>query len=423
MIRRIILFVAVTAMLVAASVWLADRPGAVVIHWQGWRVDTTVPVLVLILLAALGVGAVALRLVRGVLRFPGRLLAARRERRTREGYRALSDGLAAVAAGDRRQAKRLARRADKLLTDRSLTGLLTAQAATLAGDDAEAEKRLAAMVERPETAFLGLKGLMDQALKRHDHTAALDFARRAWAMGGPAAGLAATLFDLQARAGQWGEAEATLAEAKKRGALSPATLARFRALTLLERARQESNPAVALRPALDAHKADPGLVPAAALAATQLHRLDKPRKAMAVITETWRIAPHPELVEALLALAPAETPLQRIKRLEKLIKANPDAADGHIALAEAALASKLWGLARTHLERATSLRPTGGVYVLLARLEREERGDEPAAQAWLAKLTGAAAEPAWTCATCGKPADRWSVTCPHCGALDALEWR
>ncbi|MCR6629519.1 MAG: hypothetical protein NVV74_05355 [Magnetospirillum sp.] len=295
MIRRLILFVAATALLVAAAVWLADRPGAVTIRWQGWRVDTTVPVLVLLLLALLAAGAFAVKLARAILGFPGRVLAARRERRTREGYRALSDGLAAVAAGDRRQAKRLARRADKLLPDRSLTGLLTAQAATLAGDEAEAERRLTAMVERPETAVLGLKGLLDQTLKRHDHAGALDYARRAWALGGPADGIAATLFDLQARAGQWAEAEATLAEAKKRGALSPATLARFRALTLLERARAETDPALALRPALDAHKADPGLVPAAVLAATLLHRLQKPRKAAAILTSTWRIAPHPEL--------------------------------------------------------------------------------------------------------------------------------
>lgn len=423
MIRRLALFVAVTALLVATAVWLADRPGQVVVHWLGWKITGPVPVLILALLALLAVVALVLKLVRGVLGAPGRWMAVRRARRTRDGYRALSDGLAAVAAGDRRGAKRLARRADRLLTDRSLTGLLTAQAATLAGDDAGAERHLATMVERPETAFLGLKGLLDLALKRGDHVTALDFARRAWALGGPAAGLAATLFDLQARAGQWGEAEATLAEAKKRGALSGGTLARFRALTLLERARLETVPAQALRLAQDAHKADPGLVAAAVLAATLLHRADKPRKAAAVIVDTWRIAPHPDLVEAALALAPAETPLQRVKRVDKLVRANPDAADGHVALAEAALAAKLWGLARTHLDRALAQRPSGGVHVLYAKLEREERGNEAAAQSWLSKSTIAPAEPAWTCATCGKPVDLWSALCPHCGAVDSLEWK
>lgn len=423
MIRRLVVFVVVTALLVAMAVWLADRPGQVVIHWQGWRLDTTVPVLVLGLLAILASASLALRLVRGIVGFPGRVLAARRVRRTRDGYRALSDGLAAIASGDPRRARKLARRADKLLEDRSLTGLLTAQAAELSGDETEAERRFNAMVERPETAFLGLKGLLALALKRADRSAALDYARRAWALGGPTDGIAATLFDLQARAGQWTEAEVTLAEAKKRGALTNGDLLHARALALLERSRATVEPHEALKLAQKAHQADPGMVAATTQAAALFHRLGKPRKAAALIDSTWRINPHPELVEASIALAPAETPLQRVKRVEKLVRANPDSPDGHIALAEAALAAKLWGQARTHLENALALRPSGGLYVLLAKLEREERQDEAAAQAWLAKSTTAPAEPAWTCHACGKSTDAWAVTCPHCGTVDGLEWR
>ncbi len=423
MIRRLLLLVLVIALVVAAAVWLAERPGEVVIRWMGWRVDTTVPVLVLALLTVLGAAAFLLQALRGLIAFPRRVLDARRRRRTAQGYRALSDGLAAVAAGDPRQARRLARRADKLLEDRSLTGLLTAQAAQLSGDEPEAERRLHQMVERPETAFLGLKGLLTQAIKRGDDGAALDYARRAWALNGPTDGIAATLFDLQARAGQWAEAEATLDEARKRGALTGGDLARFRALALLERSRGETDTLPAMKLALAAHKADPGLVAAAVRAAELLHRLAKPRKAIAIITATWRISPHPDLVDALIALAPAETPLMRVKRIEKLVRANPAAPDGHIALAEAALAAKLWGQARTHLEQALDQRPTQGLYGLLARLEREEKQDEAAAQDWLAKAVGAPAEPAWTCTACGKATGHWAVTCPNCGRVDSLEWR
>ncbi|MBC7908091.1 MAG: hypothetical protein H7Y60_15295 [Rhodospirillaceae bacterium] len=415
--RRLALFVIVTALLVAAAVWLADRPGQVVIHWQGWRLDTTVPVLVLAL------ASLALKLVRAIIGFPRHVLANRQARRTRDGYRALSDGLAAIASGDPRRARKLARRADKLLEDRSLTGLLTAQAAELSGDESDAERRFTTMVERPETAFLGLKGLLALAQKRGEQGAALDYAHRAWALGGPTDGIAATLFDLQARAGQWPEAEATLMEAKKRGAMSNGDVLHARALVLLERSRVTADPAEAVKLTLSAHKADSGFVPAATQTAALFHRLGKPRKAESVIATTWRINPHPDLVEASMALAPAETPLQRVKRVEKLVRANPDSPDGHMALAEAALAAKLWGQARTHLQAALAERPTGGLYVLLAKLEREETQDEAAAQAWLAKSTTAPAEPAWVCTKCNKSADSWSVTCPHCGTVDGLVWK
>ncbi len=426
MVRRILSYVVVVAALVAAAVWLADRPGAVTIHWQGWRVDTSVPVLVMAVLLSVALVALVFRVIGGILRAPGHWLAARRGRRTRDGYRALSDGLAAIAAGDTKQARKLAHRADKLLEDHSLTGLLTAQAAELSGDEIEAERRFTDMVARPETAFLGLKGLLHLALKKDERVAALDYARRAWALDSQTDGLATTLFDLQARAGQWAEAEATLAEAKKRGALSGADLLHFQALALLERSRlaeAAGDGADALKLAIRAHQADFSLIPAAARASALLHRAGKERKAQAVIQSSWEVAPHPLLVDASIDLAPAETPLQRVKRLEKLVKANADSPDGHIALAEAALAAKLWGQARTHLEKACEQRPSAGLFILLARLEREERNDEAAARTWLAKAATAPAEPAWICNACGKAADAWSVQCPNCGAVDKLDWR
>jgi HemY protein len=427
MLRRLALFVVLTALVVTAAVWLADRPGAVTVHWQGWRVDTSVPVLGVALLLVLAVLATALRLVRAVVRGPARLVAARRARRVRDGYRALSDGLAAVAVGDRRAAGTLARRADRLLADSSLTGLLTAQAAELAGDAGEAERRLKGMVERPETAFLGLKGLTTLALQQGDRTAALDYARRAWASNsGAADGLATTLFDLQARAGQWAEAELTLTEAKKRGALSGADLLRRRALALTGRAaaaERDGDAAAAARLALEATRADPMFVPAAAAAAGLLHRQGRQRKAAAVVEAAWRCAPHPALVEAWIGLAPAETPLMRVKRMERLVRANPDSADGHLGLARAALAARLWGLARTHLESAVKLRASEAAFTLLARLEREERQDEAAAATWTARAASAPADPVWLCGACAGAAAAWSAACPACGAIDTLAWK
>lgn len=109
MVRRLLLFVVVTAMMVAGAVWLAERPGQAVIHWLGWKITAPVPVVLAALAVLVLALALVLRLLRAVLAAPGRWLAARRARRTRAGYRALSDGLAAVAAGDRKGARRLAR--------------------------------------------------------------------------------------------------------------------------------------------------------------------------------------------------------------------------------------------------------------------------------------------------------------------------
>lgn len=425
MIRRLFLFILATALLIAAAVWLANRPGEVVIHWQGWRIDTSVPVIVLILLVLAAVSVVLARLVWGVIAAPGRFLAARRARRLHAGYQALSDGLAAVSVGDSRAARKLARRADTLLAGAPVTGLLTARAADLNGDTQEAERRFQAMVDRPETAFAGLDGLMTLALRRGDRDEALNYARRAWALNPGAPGLAAPLFDLQVRSGQWAEAEQTLADVRRQASLPAADIRHRHALVLNQRAEGADGAGdtlLAARLALEAHKADPAFAAATVRAAALLARLGKIRKATATLEAGWRVAPHPALVEAWQALAPAERPLERVKRLTRLVRANPDAAEGHVALGEAALAAKLWGQARTHLETAARLAPSAGVYVLLARLEREEGRDEAKATAWIAKVADAPAEPSWVCGACGAHADVWTVACPSCGAIDTIGW-
>ena len=60
----------VIALLVAASVYVADRPGSVEVVWQGWRVDTSVAVLVLAVVAIAMAAAALFHILRRVLGGP-----------------------------------------------------------------------------------------------------------------------------------------------------------------------------------------------------------------------------------------------------------------------------------------------------------------------------------------------------------------
>ena len=101
------------------------------------------------------------RLWRLVWRGPRDLARLNAERKRQQGYRALSQGMAAVAAGDAVEARRQAKIANAMLKDPPLTLLLAAQTAQLGGDEDAARRYFTAMLERPETSFLGLRGLLD----------------------------------------------------------------------------------------------------------------------------------------------------------------------------------------------------------------------------------------------------------------------
>ena len=90
----------VLALLVAAAVWLAEQPGAVTLVWRGYRLDTSVGVLIAVVATIAVIAALVYRFWRFLRHAPATVTQAWRDRRRRHGYEALTRGMVAVAAGD-----------------------------------------------------------------------------------------------------------------------------------------------------------------------------------------------------------------------------------------------------------------------------------------------------------------------------------
>jgi HemY protein len=433
--RRLLLTILLAALLVAVAVFFADRPGSVSLTWNGWQMDTSVDRLVLAAAVLFMVLGVLLWLARTILGAPAALRKSWRERRRREGYRALTQGMVAVAAGEPEEALRLSRRADVLLAEPPLTLLLQAQAAQLNGDETAARNYFLAMLERPETEFLGVRGLLTQALKAGDEAEALALAERARRLK-PKTGWALTsLTELQARAAQWKEAEATLLQAVKRRALPAPEAKRLQSALLLEQSRAAAGAGDArgaLSLAERAGEADPGFAPAAVWRATLLRDGGRLRQAARAIEAAWRLAPEPALAEVYRSLAPAEMAMQRLKRMQELAQGNPDHLESRLLLAEATLRARLWGEARRYLgllgvqDEAGSdgPLPPARASLLMAEIEESERQDGARARMWLARAAASAAfDATYVCAKCSTEARRWVAVCPTCRGFASFSWR
>jgi HemY protein len=422
----------VIALVLAGVLAIAELPGRVVVVWQGWRVDTSVAVLTLGV-TILAVAAAALfHGARKIIGGPAAFLRARRERRRREGYRALTQGMVAVAAGDAEEAQKHARKADVLLAEPPLTLLLSAQAAQLNGDEHAAKRYFTAMLERAETEFLGLRGLLMQALRGGDEHTALQLVERAKALRPRTPWVLSSLFELQARAGKWHEAEATLVEAVKRKAIALEHRL-HRAALLHEKSRAaeaQGAPGEALQHAAKAHSLDPGFTTAALRYAHLLRVGGRVRQAAKTLEAAWRAAPHPHLAEAYRALFGDEAPLLRFKRIERLAAAHPEHRESHLAMAAAALEARLWGEARRHLEAAgakadeNGAAPSPRLCRMMAELEEQQHQDHAAARAWLARAASATTpDHTYVCGVCGHESAAWTPTCPTCRAFNSVAWR
>lgn len=418
---RVVLFLIVVGALALGVAWIADRPGDVVVTWQGQRIETSLMVFGAAVLAAMAVLAFLFSLLRAIVASPRTLQRHLRHRRGVRAYEAISSGLIAVGAGDIAAARKHAAAVSRLAPHEPLALHLSAQSAQLAGDREAADRAFRAMAGRSDTKTLGLHGLFVEARRRNDQSSARAYAEEA-VRSAPALGWASrAVLEFRSAAGDWAGALALL-ERHMAETLDKASYRRHRAVLLTARAHalEDTDRDNAKTFALEATKLAPDLVPAAALSARLLAEGGQLRKAARVIDKAWRANPHPELALAYSELRSGDSARDRLKRIEALAKRAPGHIEAALAVARAALNAQEFTKARSALAPYLQT-PTRRIALLMAEIERAERNDEGRAREWLARALHAAPDPTWTAD--GHVSDRWLPASPATGRLDAFQWR
>jgi HemY protein len=291
--------------------------------------------------------------------------------------------------------------------------VLTAEAERLAGREEAAAEAFHALAARQDARFLGLRGLLRQAIQREDWPTAQRLAREAEAAQPGAAWLRQERETLALRTRDWREA---LALAAPGTAQAPLALAA---------AMQEPEPGRAAELERQAFQTDPGFAPAALAHAQRLKDTGSPRRARGVLEEAWKARPHPDIAAAYVG-AEAD-PLQRVKAAEQLVHVNPKHPESQLLIGRLSTEASLTGRARQELEALTaSGQADRRAFLALSDLEEVEQGDTPdgrAAQAkWLRLAATAAPEPRWRCSACGTDRAAWEPVCPHCHSVGTIGW-
>ncbi|WP_404423190.1 heme biosynthesis protein HemY [Thalassospira australica] len=422
---RLGLFILITAILVTCTVWFANNPGTMTIVWLGYRFDGSIGMVALGLLVLSGILVILWRCWSAIANSPnwlGRILGSRRRKK---GQQALTMGLLELASGDVRQALKHTRAVDRYLEDDTLTRLLTAQAAELDGNNDAAKRQFEAMLEKPDSAFFGLRGLLQLSLKSDDRTAALDYAERAHRLRPRNPAVLVTLFDLLLSAKRWDRALTLLVDAQKAGVFNEDELNRRRALLITAKAEDaiaDGENAEAIKLLRKALNARPDFTGAAVLLARLYADIDQAAKARDIVLQSWRTSPSAALGEIYMTSLSGDA-LSNIKSVEKLVASNPDHIESQLLIAEAALEADLWGMARSNLEKAIAQKSQARHYRLLADLEFREKKDTAKARELLVKASHANPDPGWRCGACGTETDKWAVTCPSCHSFGSIDWR
>ncbi len=430
---KVAVFIALVGAIAFGASYLLELEGGVRIVLAGIEINLT-PIKAVI---ALGLLVLVIWLL---MRLAGMLVAVLRfvngdetalsryfdRNRQEKGYRALGEGVLALASGEGARAVAYAEKAEKYLHKPALTDLITAQGAEMAGDKARAEAAFKRLLKNEKTRFVGIRGILRQKLEAGDTEAALKLAKSAFALKPRQVDIQDTLLQLQADKGDWKGARATLGAKLKYGALPRDVHKRRDAVLALSEARDvldEGKTIEAREAAIEANRLSPDLVPAAVLAAQGYIEAGKPRAAMRIITKAWLMRPHPDLAAAFAAIAPDETPKERLKRFAKLLKVHPDNRETRLLEAELNLAAEDFPAARRALGDLAEVEPDARALTIMAAIERGEGASDAVVKGWLARALGAPRGPQWCCDNCQHIHAQWRPVCEKCHSFDTLSWR
>jgi len=384
---------------------------------------TLLVVLIWVVLKLLSLLVATLRFINGDDTAISRYFNRSRERR---GYRALSEGMMALASGDADAAMTKAGQAERYLQQPTLTNLLAAQAAEMSGNTTRSEQIYKELIKDPQTRFVGVRGIMKQRLATGDTDVALKLAQKAFELKPNHEEVQDVLLQLQAKSHDWQGARKTLGVKLKQGKIPRDVHKRREAVLALSQAADvidEENSIEKREAAIEANRLSPDLVPAAAMAAREYIAQGKPKLAVRVIKKAWESQPHPDLAAAFSEIAPNETPQERLKRFAQLSKLNPDHIETRLMMAELNLAAEDFPEARRALGDIVENEPDARALTIMAAIERGEGSSDEVVRGWLTKALSAPRGPQWVCDKCNTIHSDWVPVCSSCDVLDTLSWK
>ena len=179
MMLKVVAFLVAGAVIVALAWGLAGVPGHFVASIGDFTIETSTPVAILLLVIFVLAMILLLRILRALMGIPRTSAGWRRRRRLALGQQSITRVLVALAAGEHGAARKEAKRAQYLLGNSPQTLLLIAEANRLSGREDEAEEAFRALAKQSDAKFLGLRGLLRQAVDRRDWSEALVLAKQA----------------------------------------------------------------------------------------------------------------------------------------------------------------------------------------------------------------------------------------------------
>lgn len=350
----VILFAAAIGLAVGARF----NPGNVVFFYPPYRIDLSLNLFILLAILAFVLLYAILNAVRTAQQMPQRVAAYRREKREREGNRALRDALKALFEGRFGQAEKAAARAAESPDNAGLAALIAARAANRMTQTERRNAWLAKVQDDTSLKTARLMTAIELSVDGHQPESALEAVNELNASGTRHIHALRLALKANQRAKNWPEVLRLVRLLDKRNAIHPALSRRLRELAYDDLLSNQAHDPESIRRVWSGIPSDERVHPFVALRAAKAFNTNGLHAEARTVVERALAAGWDErLVRVYGNSADAEgTPalLAQIEHCEEWARARPTDPELALTLGSLCLRQKLWGKAQRHLEQALS---------------------------------------------------------------------
>lgn len=376
--------IVVIALVVSALAvhFLFQDPGHVIINFQNYLIEMSVPILVLFVFLFVIGGWLLIKL----FRVPKKLGKAADRYRTKRADQRLTEGVIQIMEGNFARGEKLLARAARVSDTPLLHYLQAARAAHLLGHDERRDNWLKQAYEQaPEAANAVLLTQAELQLDQEQYEQALATLRRLEENSPNHNHALALLGRLYFRLKDWNHLSALLPKLRKYGRLDASTLDKWSQRIFIEKFHQTTDDDVVLAAWKTIPKDLKKDLPLLEAYYSSLIRIGLHEKAqnglVAEIKREWR----GPLVR-LFGMVESTDAMKQLRYAENWLKSHDEDADLLLTLARLCLRTELWGKTRSYLETVISIRPSPEAYQEYGRLLNRLGERDAAADAYQAGL-------------------------------------
>lgn len=380
-----IIFILIGAVILAgAAYWFLTHPGIVTLSWFGFEMQLPISLVIVGLVVIFMLLIFLRKIIMWIIFLPYRMSNRMKARQKVKAEQELMLLVRAVYAENIPEALKHMKRAKKVMAEDPFYLWFSAQTQGMADLHVEESKALVKLTEK--APFLALRGQVEAALRRNDSQSAREYLEKALGIDPDSGWALKCLFELYKQSKQYTEAEDTLDKLEDLKFFGKNTakreLAKLYELMIDDVDLPEQEREEALR---KAHYLDPSLNHVTEEFTELLLAKGHHSYAKSALEATWAESPTEKIGDLYVELHKPDSSVKAYELITKLVKNNRSDPQSQLLLGKYALKAKLWGDARTILEKLVKTSPSPQAYKLLSQLEVKENNNLKGAYEWAVK--------------------------------------